>query len=503
MEDLLFVDGAYPDFSLLREVLSPPCLESTSNTPYQGGKEWIREEKLQYPGQPCGVAAPPHNFEKTSQVRPAEGALICSSMDPTSLQYCATDTTSLQYCATTGRGSSNRYSRSFLEKSPQTWRPSRVHISNAKRPKNKMKYLMQIPQPNILYLLQESVKRLPKVEKREWNSATCCTGDTNHSWSECSMYEHNHSRGLWNYYKMNRGSSLSNRTSLQNSDAMELLNLISMTCTRLEKLSGCQEEGMRQDRESSAHEDTFRVGDELRENSPLVANEIVSTSSRSQDVDGRIKEQRVNTIGKGTEIETGKVQSEEGGPCNTSVVLKEIKGSIRNGELGKTVLSTEEGMDILVCGRKTPRKQATPVKSVEKVDPSFRGVEFQMCLEQQKYGDCRLAVTSVYSQRRYRGKSLKARRKSKYGCNPNSLSSCSDEDKSSVQARKSKKCASCKTQKTPLWRDAEDGTPLCNACGIRYKKYGVRCYNCWNIPKKEGKACPKYCDCGGTFQAPL
>lgn len=29
-------------------------------------------------------------------------------------------------------------------------------------------------------------------------------------------------------------------------------------------------------------------------------------------------------------------------------------------------------------------------------------------------------------------------------------------------------CASCCTTKTPLWRDAEDGTPLCNACGIRW-----------------------------------
>ncbi|KAG3280353.1 ferredoxin-2, mitochondrial, transcript variant X2 [Ictidomys tridecemlineatus] len=28
-------------------------------------------------------------------------------------------------------------------------------------------------------------------------------------------------------------------------------------------------------------------------------------------------------------------------------------------------------------------------------------------------------------------------------------------------------CASCRTQRTPLWRDAEDGTPLCNACGTR------------------------------------
>ena len=45
--------------------------------------------------------------------------------------------------------------------------------------------------------------------------------------------------------------------------------------------------------------------------------------------------------------------------------------------------------------------------------------------------------------------------------------SASDRDKKS----KIKTCASCKTKKTPLWRDSEDGTPYCNACGIRYKKY--------------------------------
>ena len=48
-----------------------------------------------------------------------------------------------------------------------------------------------------------------------------------------------------------------------------------------------------------------------------------------------------------------------------------------------------------------------------------------------------------------------------------------------------KECASCGTEKTPLWRDADDGTPLCNACGIRYKKYNIRCLRCWYIPRKE------------------
>lgn len=34
-----------------------------------------------------------------------------------------------------------------------------------------------------------------------------------------------------------------------------------------------------------------------------------------------------------------------------------------------------------------------------------------------------------------------------------------------------RRCASCRTQRTPLWRDAEDGTPLCNACGIRSSEW--------------------------------
>ncbi|XP_064816842.1 GATA-type zinc finger protein 1 [Oncorhynchus masou masou] len=57
-------------------------------------------------------------------------------------------------------------------------------------------------------------------------------------------------------------------------------------------------------------------------------------------------------------------------------------------------------------------------------------------------------------------------------------------------------CASCCTMKTPLWRDAEDGTPLCNACGIRYKKYKVRCLQCWHIPRKEGNSNSRCFKCG-------
>ncbi|XP_026122083.1 GATA transcription factor 14-like [Carassius auratus] len=63
--------------------------------------------------------------------------------------------------------------------------------------------------------------------------------------------------------------------------------------------------------------------------------------------------------------------------------------------------------------------------------------------------------------------------------------SSSEEESDRCGVSQSKMCVSCRTRKTPLWRDAEDGTPLCNACGIRYKKYRVRCQRCWNIPKKD------------------
>uniref|UniRef100_A0A4W3JN82 GATA-type domain-containing protein n=1 Tax=Callorhinchus milii TaxID=7868 RepID=A0A4W3JN82_CALMI len=56
-----------------------------------------------------------------------------------------------------------------------------------------------------------------------------------------------------------------------------------------------------------------------------------------------------------------------------------------------------------------------------------------------------------------------------------------------------KQCASCQTRQTPLWRQTGDGTTLCNACGIRYKKYQTHCDSCWYVPRRESEAilwCP-------------
>lgn len=65
--------------------------------------------------------------------------------------------------------------------------------------------------------------------------------------------------------------------------------------------------------------------------------------------------------------------------------------------------------------------------------------------------------------------------------------------KCSRNSTKSKTCASCHTKKTPLWRDADDGTPYCNACGIRFKKYRIRCPTCLYVPRKDEKTSDNSC----------
>eukprot|EP00053_Salpingoeca_punica_P013920 m.126384 g.126384 ORF g.126384 m.126384 type:complete len:396 (+) comp16334_c1_seq3:485-1672(+) len=47
-----------------------------------------------------------------------------------------------------------------------------------------------------------------------------------------------------------------------------------------------------------------------------------------------------------------------------------------------------------------------------------------------------------------------------------------------------KRCACCNCMNTPMWRDGRDGQRLCNACGIRWQKYGICCANCYYVPRK-------------------
>eukprot|EP00038_Savillea_parva_P005653 m.159427 g.159427 ORF g.159427 m.159427 type:complete len:545 (-) comp11792_c0_seq1:306-1940(-) len=55
---------------------------------------------------------------------------------------------------------------------------------------------------------------------------------------------------------------------------------------------------------------------------------------------------------------------------------------------------------------------------------------------------------------------------------------------------KSGQCACCKSTSTPLWREGRNGVQLCNACGIRWVKYGIACIGCNYVPRKSESADP-------------
>ncbi|XP_019717254.1 GATA-type zinc finger protein 1 [Hippocampus comes] len=140
---------------------------------------------------------------------------------------------------------------------------------------------------------------------------------------------------------------------------------------------------------------------------------------------------------------------------------------------------------------KTARKQANPSRSGDIHDPRFQGVAFRMNAELNgSRQQCRLRITSKYSKVHCRSL-WKQRRRTQ-----TSRTTSNSEEDSEPSASGGKVCASCCTRKTPMWRDAEDGTPLCNACGIRYKKYRVRCVNCWHIPRKESNSNSHCLKCG-------
>ncbi|XP_053394191.1 uncharacterized protein LOC123525828 [Mercenaria mercenaria] len=151
---------------------------------------------------------------------------------------------------------------------------------------------------------------------------------------------------------------------------------------------------------------------------------------------------------------------------------------------------------------KTRRKSKHPCRSAVKEDPRFKGVTVWLQTS-FKNGHSRLDISAFYSNVKVLSPS---RRSPGYQRGYFTPQYFSDQDECSPQYSQKdsqvtvKTCASCKTRRTPLWRDAEDGTPLCNACGIRYKKYRLRCSKCWHIPKKEVKTYPNCPVCGASLR---
>ncbi|XP_077892104.1 GATA-type zinc finger protein 1 isoform X3 [Ictidomys tridecemlineatus] len=99
--------------------------------------------------------------------------------------------------------------------------------------------------------------------------------------------------------------------------------------------------------------------------------------------------------------------------------------------------------------QRRPRKQPHPCRGTEKGDPTFQGVTLTFELKP----DCSLQILPTYSSHSQGP--------------PASPASAPEPSPGGSEAQAPRCCASCRTQRTPLWRDAEDGTPLCNACGIR------------------------------------
>ena len=178
--------------------------------------------------------------------------------------------------------------------------------------------------------------------------------------------------------------------------------------------------------------------------------------------------------------------------------------------------------------RVTPRKPLKPTKSAKNADPSFRGVTLQMKTDIRRNRndlETQLVIRSYFTAKKKRSPSAEKPHGSTGGkarLLPTSLEmrfqqapmaeNCPEELKENFDdlgckparsLKLMKECASCGTLKTPLWRDAEDGTPLCNACGIRYKKYRIRCLRCWYIPKKEEKTSSCCTSCGSFFNQNL
>ena len=73
--------------------------------------------------------------------------------------------------------------------------------------------------------------------------------------------------------------------------------------------------------------------------------------------------------------------------------------------------------------------------------------------------------------------------------------SAESKDKPLPIERGKKVCISCKTKKTPYWREGWNrGVLLCNACGIRYQKYKKYCFTCFSIVRKDERGrlhCPE------------
>ncbi|KAH7977540.1 hypothetical protein HPB49_002192 [Dermacentor silvarum] len=204
----------------------------------------------------------------------------------------------------------------------------------------------------------------------------------------------------------------------------------------------------------------------------------------------RVTVQKASSSAVATSAETSKQLPTEPAdmppptPDVPSTVAEDSNGSPGEHCSSAVAISSQSG------GR---RKKVIPRKSPSVDDPSFKGAVVHMRL-QMVNGMAKLKMEHYYNNMQRRGVL-----RPDYA----EISELKDDfefaRKKDVE-QQDKQCASCATKLTPVWRDAKDGTPLCNACGIRYNKYKVRCTRCWHIPKKNDHTRMTCKECGGKLR---
>lgn len=178
-------------------------------------------------------------------------------------------------------------------------------------------------------------------------------------------------------------------------------------------------------------------------------------------------------------------------PDGPSTVAENSNGS--PGERCSSAAATRAATRLWQSGGR--RKKAIPRKSPSVDDPSFKGAVVHMRL-QMVNGMAKLKMEHHYNNMQRRDM-----------LRPDYAEISESEDdfefarKEDVEQQvPGKQCASCTTTLTPIWRKAEDGTRLCNACGIRYRKHKVRCTRCWHIPGRNRKTRTDCKECGGRLR---
>uniref|UniRef100_A0A8C4Q522 GATA-type domain-containing protein n=1 Tax=Eptatretus burgeri TaxID=7764 RepID=A0A8C4Q522_EPTBU len=150
-------------------------------------------------------------------------------------------------------------------------------------------------------------------------------------------------------------------------------------------------------------------------------------------------------------------------------------------------------MNNILCGRVKAecrgfgakrRKQTHPDRAPPSFDPSFRGATVTIGRQKQDglgTNNWHLNISVAYClDQKYQTLGMGSPGKGSASC----MSKTEREERTSTI--EGHRCVSCETKTTPMWRKTPAGKRLCNACGIRYRKYGNRCSRCWFVPRRIG-----------------